>query len=280
MQRRELFALFISLLLHILIIVLIFVEFPNKELNQLKHGNNEGKRINIKDFKFSKGVQPQNANSSNNNPQTPAPQKQPTPIKEDIKQQNKPKEPTKTTATKPTNQKAIKKEPKKPTQNSNDNQELIQKLNQSTTTQIPQQSKKSNSPSAYDIKPKNSSPSLYQYSNDMASQEIEELYGEDLYSLSKEERKFIEDNLSGIGRITQKYLKYPAIAGKIGQHGDNIVEFYLYPNGDISDLRLLTPSGYRLLDDNSVKTIEIAYKDYPYPSVKTKIRIKVMYRIY
>ena len=91
---------------------------------------------------------------------------------------------------------------------------------------------------------------------------------------------FIKSNLDSIGRITQRYLRYPAVAGKIGQEGDNVLEFYLYPNGDISDLKLLSTSGYTLLDDNSLHTIKIAYKDYPYPNEKTKIRIRVMYRIY
>ena len=116
--------------------------------------------------------------------------------------------------------------------------------------------------------------------SDMSNQEIKDLYGEEFGSLDAEQRQFIKNNLSGIGRITQRYLKYPTIAGKMGQQGDNIVEFYLHPNGDISELKLLTPSGFRLLDDNSIHTIKIAYKDYPYPSVKTKIRIRVMYRIY
>ncbi|CAM2784717.1 energy transducer TonB [Helicobacter burdigaliensis] len=271
MQRRALFALFLSIFLHILVIFLILFEFPKKEFNQPKHGNNEGKRINIKDFKFSKGAQPQNTITPSN-PQNHTPQTNKTPrIEEASKKQTPQKEPIKKEVKQP------KKDPKKPLKENakETQQELIKNLKNPT-----QQPKKLSSPSAYDIKPKNSSPSLYEYSNDMASQEIEELYGEELYSLSLEERKFIEDNLSNIGRITQKYLKYPEVAGKLGQHGDNVVEFYLHPNGDITDLRLLTPSGYRLLDDNSVKTIEIAYKDYPYPSVKTKIRIRVMYRIY
>ncbi|MGD9595809.1 MAG: energy transducer TonB, partial [Wolinella sp.] len=71
-----------------------------------------------------------------------------------------------------------------------------------------------------------------------------------------------------------------SIAGQLGQEGINAVEFYLHPNGDISDLRLIRSVGYTLLDKNSLKTIEIAYKDYPRPKTKTKIRIKVYYKIY
>lgn len=109
---------------------------------------------------------------------------------------------------------------------------------------------------------------------------IKKLYGEEFERLGKEEQKFIKDNLSSIGRITEKYLRYPDTAGRLGQQGTSVVEFYLHPNGDISDMRLLEGSGSRMLDKNSIETIEIAYKDYPRPTVKTKIRMFVGYSIY
>lgn len=124
------------------------------------------------------------------------------------------------------------------------------------------------------------SPSIYDYGITQQMQEIKELYGEEFGALSPNQQIFIKSNLDSIGRITQRYLRYPAIAGKIGQEGENVLEFMLHPNGDISDLKLLSPSGYKLLDDNSLHTIRIAYKDYPYPNEKTKIRIRVMYKIY
>lgn len=104
-----------------------------------------------------------------------------------------------------------------------------------------------------------------------------EIYGESFESLSQSERKFIENNLQNIGKITQRYLRYPRTAGRLGQSGDNIVEFYLHPNGDISELKLISQSGYSMLDENSIHTIRLAYKDYPYPSERTLIRIRVFY---
>lgn len=109
--------------------------------------------------------------------------------------------------------------------------------------------------------------------------EISELYGDEFGDLGSAEKDFIKNNLKDIGRITQKYLTYPREAGILGQSGVNAVEFYLYPNGDISDLRIMNnkSSGFVLLDKNSIKTIEIAYKDYPRPTTKTLIRIYVTY---
>ena len=106
------------------------------------------------------------------------------------------------------------------------------------------------------------------------------LYGEEYNSFTKVQKVYLQKNLKNIGRITQKYLRYPSIAVRTGQQGMNIVEFFLHPNGDISELKLINSSGYGSLDKNSVETIEIAYKDYPRPKTKTKIKIYVYYKLY
>lgn len=108
-------------------------------------------------------------------------------------------------------------------------------------------------------------------------QDALDLYGQSYDNLSKKERIFIKNHLSDIGRITQRYLKYPAIAGRLGVSGLNRVEFFLYPNGDISEIRLLRGSSYSILDENTIQTIRHAYKDYPHPDEKTRIRIEVRY---
>ncbi|WP_257842608.1 energy transducer TonB [Helicobacter sp. 13S00477-4] len=107
--------------------------------------------------------------------------------------------------------------------------------------------------------------------------DIDDLYGEEFGDLGSAEKDFIKNNLREIGRITQKYLEYPRTAAYLGQDGQNAIEFYLHPNGDITGLKILDESGSIILDRNSLKTIEIAYKDYPRPSVTTLIRIRVRY---
>ena len=91
---------------------------------------------------------------------------------------------------------------------------------------------------------------------------------------------YLEKNLKTIGSITQKYLRYPAISVRTRQSGTNIIEFTLHPNGDITQPIITSSSGYEALDSNTIKTIEIAYKDYPRPTQATKIRIYVTYRLY
>lgn len=109
--------------------------------------------------------------------------------------------------------------------------------------------------------------------------DIEELYGEEFGDYGLKEQNFLAQNLRDIGRITQRYLQYPRSAARLGQEGVNAVEFYLHPNGDISELKILLSSQFMLLDRNTERTIEIAYKDYPRPLSKTKIRIFVTYGI-
>lgn len=113
-----------------------------------------------------------------------------------------------------------------------------------------------------------------------ASAPIRELYGDDFDRMDEKQRDYIKQNLSGIGRITEKYLRYPELAGRMGMQGVNVVEFYLHPNGDISQLKVIKGSTYGVLDRNSIDTIETAYKDYPRPETTTKIRIYVHYSIY
>ena len=109
-----------------------------------------------------------------------------------------------------------------------------------------------------------------------------QLYKDEFDTYTAGQKRFLKENLNKIGEITQKYLYlrgYPYISIKTKQQGTNAVEFYLYPNGDISDLKLIDSSGYEALDKNSIETIKTAYKDYPLPSQKTKIRILVKYRL-
>jgi TonB family protein len=99
-------------------------------------------------------------------------------------------------------------------------------------------------------------------------------------TFSEETKEFLKENLSDIGRITQKYLMYPSISIRTKQQGMNVVEFYLHPNGDITELKLLQSSTYTALYSNSIHTIKVAYKDYPKPKEVTKIRIFVYYKLH
>ena len=114
-------------------------------------------------------------------------------------------------------------------------------------------------------------------------QMIKKLYGSEFNTFTSTQKEFIRNNLSTIHRITQGTLTrngYPTVAIQTRQQGTNVVTFNLHPNGDISGLRLKSAIGYSALDDNTIKVIQLAYKDYPLPNEKTKITFYVIYSMY
>lgn len=115
---------------------------------------------------------------------------------------------------------------------------------------------------------------------DELTQSYIRLYGEEYNNFTKVQKVFLQKSLKDIGRITQKYLRYPRISIQTRQSGMNIIEFTLYPNGDISTPFISNSSGYSALDKNTLETIQIAYKDYPRPKEATKIKIYVKYVLY
>jgi protein TonB len=112
------------------------------------------------------------------------------------------------------------------------------------------------------------------------SENIKEAYGTTFGELSEGEQKYILDNQEIMRRITQQVLNR---VGRVNIPRDmrinsyNIIEFYLYPNGDISDIKFIEKSGFYILDDTTKETIEYAYSKYPRPEQKTRIRYKVGY---
>ena len=128
-----------------------------------------------------------------------------------------------------------------------------------------------------------SAPQPKTSSRSFPNRKIKKLYGSSFHNFTPTQKRFIEDNLDIIQQITQRTLDrrgYPEGAGKTGQEGTNVVSFNLHPNGDISNLRLKTRTGYRALDENTLTLIRVAYKDYPYPKTTTKIIFYVHYTIY
>lgn len=101
---------------------------------------------------------------------------------------------------------------------------------------------------------------------------IKDLYGSEFEKMGKEEQKFVEDNLLGMGRTMQKYFDKVNRYNPPHETGRADVEFYLHPNGDITDLKIIKSSGYKLQDKNALETVELAFKDFPRPKTKTKIR--------
>lgn len=111
---------------------------------------------------------------------------------------------------------------------------------------------------------------------------IKELYGSKFGKLSDAQQQYILDNQEVMRRITQQVLNRVArvnIPNDLSVNKTNVIEFYLHPNGDMTDFKFLKKSGQYILDETTKETIEYAYSRYPRPSEKTLIRYNVFYNL-
>ena len=111
---------------------------------------------------------------------------------------------------------------------------------------------------------------------------IRELYGSKFGELSQAQQEYILDNQEIMRRITQQVLTRQASVSNLSGlnvNKTNVIEFYLWPNGDKTDFKFLSKSGYFILDEITRVTIEYAYSKYPRPKEKTLIRYNVFYNL-
>lgn len=112
--------------------------------------------------------------------------------------------------------------------------------------------------------------------------EMKKLYGSDWNRLTHGQQKYMIDNQEIMRRITQSVLTRVAsvnLSNKINVNRTNVIEFYLHPNGNMTDFRFLSKSGYFVLDETTKETIEYAYSRYPRPKEKILIRYNVYYNL-
>lgn len=120
------------------------------------------------------------------------------------------------------------------------------------------------------------------FSGSKINSDVKELYGEEFGKLSEGQQKYILDNQEIMRRITQQVLTRVArvnLPRDLSVNRSNVIEFYLHPNGDMTDFKFLEKSGYYVLDDTTKETIEYAYSRYPRPTEKTLIRYNVYYNL-
>jgi periplasmic protein TonB len=114
------------------------------------------------------------------------------------------------------------------------------------------------------------------------NQNIKELYGDEFGKLTPGQQKYILDNQEIMRRITQEILTRVArvnLPPDLNVNRINVIEFYLHPNGDMTDFHFLKKSGYFVLDNTTKETIEYAYSRYPRPKEKILIRYNVFYNL-
>lgn len=116
----------------------------------------------------------------------------------------------------------------------------------------------------------------------VGTSDLRELYGDEFGKLTPGQQKYLIDNQEIMRRITQEILNRVArvnIRHDMNVNKVNIVEFYLHPNGDMTDFKFLQSSGYHVLDQTTQETIEFAYSRYPRPEEKILVRYNVFYNL-
>ena len=124
-----------------------------------------------------------------------------------------------------------------------------------------------------------STPAMETEYLDKLTQSYIKEYGDEFNTFTQVQKAFIKKNLRTIEQITASYFRFPKIAIQKRLQGRNVVEFTLYPNGDMTGLRIKTPSEYAIYDSAILETIEIAFKDYPRPTEPTKIIFYLTYTV-
>ncbi|SFV65593.1 Ferric siderophore transport system, periplasmic binding protein TonB [hydrothermal vent metagenome] len=290
-MNRSTFALFVALLIHILLFLLLWILFHFTAID-----NNKGLKKQERKIKISLKEMPiKHKKSGLTKKKIPQPKIAPpmpkgSQLKKIVKPIHyKPKKPPrkpklnkakKVVKKKVVQQKTAPLPPKKPYIPL-----LAAKKENNTTKEIKKEPKKQNKLAWLyeDVADKETKTKTKKSHNSSSiSQNIKELYGEEFGKLSPGQQQYILDNQEIMRRITQQVLIRVArvnIPRDLNVNRHNIVEFKLHPNGDMTDFKFLSKSGYYILDDTTKETIEYAYSRYPRPKETTLIRYNVFYNL-
>ncbi len=291
-MNRSTFALFVALLIH-LVILLLFWILGSIEPKIKKQAPKETKiKVSLKELpkKFKKTGTIKKKIIKRPKIAPPMPKgKQLKKIAKKQKIRLKPKQKKITpTLNKPKQIKPVQKQKPKPRIKQVEQKPFIPLLSDINITTKPKPKQKKKEESLYSMLSQDKSSQEKKetkktiQSGSSISSDVKELYGEEFGKLSPGQQKYILDNQEIMRRITQQVLTRVArvnLPGDLNVNRSNVIEFYLHPNGDMTDFKFLQKSGYYVLDDTTKETIGYAYSRYPRPTEKTLIRYNVYYNL-
>lgn len=83
--------------------------------------------------------------------------------------------------------------------------------------------------------------------------------------------------LLSVKQAIDKNLQYPRKARMLRMTGIVMVEFKLFKNGELGNVKVIQPSKHTLLDESAIKTILSAGRDFPTPKNDVIIQIPIQY---
>jgi protein TonB len=90
---------------------------------------------------------------------------------------------------------------------------------------------------------------------------------------------FLSQKFSIISDIVRKHVQYPYLARRMGWEGKVVVSFVLTRQGEVKEVRVVQSSGYKVLDENTIATLQGCAKYFPVPPVDVKITLPVVYKL-
>lgn len=91
-------------------------------------------------------------------------------------------------------------------------------------------------------------------------------------------KRYLSEHFAYIKNIIQENITYPPRAQRMGWQGKVIVDFIILENGNAFTIKIAKSSGFAVLDDNVIKTVE-AVAPFPKPPVKAELRVPITYRL-
>lgn len=91
-------------------------------------------------------------------------------------------------------------------------------------------------------------------------------------------QKYIQENFLYIRELILGNLSYPVAARRMKWQGIVVVSFSIMENGRVASLKIVKSSGYKVLDDKAVATIE-KVQPFPVPPVKAGITMPIKFTL-
>lgn len=112
--------------------------------------------------------------------------------------------------------------------------------------------------------------------------DLVQLYGTELQNMSKEEKDYLAESYFLNGEVFQQTadkMGYPKLAIYLKQQGVGLIEFVLYPDGHIENIKILQSTNAEALDDSMRLLIEQSAKNLKRPPKPIKIRVRGNYNL-
>ncbi|RDU73333.1 TonB family protein [Helicobacter aurati] len=115
-----------------------------------------------------------------------------------------------------------------------------------------------------------------------ALEELQRLYGNNIYRMSKEQKDYLAESYFinfAVFQQTADRMGYPKLAAYLKQQGEGIIEFTLYPDGHIEDIRIIVSTKYEVLDESMRQVVELSAKNLKRPPIPIQVRLGGKYQI-